>query len=213
MKLKKIMALIIAITMVATLATAVSASKPGCIAPDICIQLPGLCDQPNGIPGESCIIPDLRLDVDEDFGKWLGAGTVSARIDGPDWRFDSLYRVAWDAFGNWNALDTVADVNFGVRDGKTILTLSENYLRTLTKGTTHSFVALFDDGFFAVLAVEIPENPITPATNAPAATAPAAPAAPGTGGTPGVPKGGVALAIIPTFLAAGVALVASKKRK
>jgi hypothetical protein len=45
------------------------------------------------------------------------------------------------------------------------------------------------------------------------ATAPAATATLAPGGVVGAPKGGVALAIIPTIIAAGAAIVASRKRK
>lgn len=202
--MKKVMALIMACAMVITLATAVSA---GAIAPDL---------QPAPETGTRYVR------VDEHFGKWSGAGTVSCRIDTAPWRFERLDRKVFLPDTLVYLYDRVADANFEVREGRTIITLSENYLKTLTKGI-HWFEAEFwvdDRGLLKEIAedimLEIPVNPVqAPAatgTNAGTAGNTAAGGGSNAAGGTNVPAGGVALAIVPTFLAAGIALV-SKKRK
>jgi len=204
--MKKVLALIMAVAMIASLAAIVGAEgvQPEAPAPSA---------------------PTLRyVRVDENFGKWSGSGDVSCRIDTAPWRFERLDEMLYGtlADGSWGfiAYSRVASANWSVEGARTVITLNENYLKTLGTGM-HWYEAEFwvdDKGTVVEIAenilLEIPKNPVQ--QNAPAATAApaAAPAAGGaaTGGSTDVPRGGVALAIIPTFLAAGVALV-SKKRK
>jgi len=217
--IRKVLALIMAVAMIATLAAVVGADEVN--TDELNEAIPNPADPP-ATPSE----PIYRfVRVDENFGKWSGSGTVSARIDTAPWRFERLDRVLFP-YGVDNApvYDRVAGANFDIKEGRTIITLSENYLKTLTKGT-HWFEAEFwvdDKGSIREIAenilLEIPSSPVDAQPAATTAAATAAPAAGGAAagaaaGTTGVPRGGVALAIIPTFLAAGVALAASKKRK
>ena len=201
--MKKVMALIVACAMIVTLAATVAASGMG-------------------VGPEAPVAPETGtrfVRVDEHFGKWSGSGTVSCRIDTAPWRFERLDRLVFLPDSTELYLfDRVASANFEVREGRTIITLSENYLKTLTKGI-HWFEAEFwvdDKGLLKEIAefimLEIPVVPVAVNPGAGAAAGAGAGGGTAAGGTD-VPRGGVALAIIPTFLAAGVALAASKKRK
>jgi hypothetical protein len=121
----------------------------------------------------------------DSFKEWKGSGNAVARIDAKHTDFQSL------------TLDgkKVDSANYTITEGSTVVTINEAYLKTLSNGN-HNFVAEFAGGYTAALALSV---------NAPASS--------GGSADDGVVKGGIALAIAPTFAAAAVAAVLIKKRK
>jgi hypothetical protein len=118
------------------------------------------------------------------FPTWRGTGSATVRIDLDHEDFEGL-------FLNGNA---VAAANYTVTAGSTVITLGEDYLKSLGNGT-HNFTATFAGG-------ETVNIPLT--VNV---------ASSGTGsGTDGNPSTGVVFAIVPV-LVAGAAAVIAKKRK
>ncbi|MCL1789166.1 MAG: hypothetical protein FWG33_02300 [Oscillospiraceae bacterium] len=217
--MKKVLALVMAAAIIASFATVAGASSFGDgLRPDFGTDTPSE-------------VTWREINIDEHFGKWSGSGTASCRLDTAPWRFERLDRMIFDdvTLAQQGLVvinyDKVAGANWTLEGQRTVITLSENYIKSLTKGM-HWFSAIFwvdDAGWFREFAdfilLEIPVLPTAaevPATAAPAAAPATAAAGAGgaaaTGGSTDVPRGGVAFAIIPTFLAAGVALV-SKKRK
>jgi hypothetical protein len=79
------------------------------------------------------------------FGTYSGHGQISARIDAP---FDRFVRLN---FGG----SRVADANFIVREGSTIISLKESYAKTLSPGS-YTFVAYFSDGYSRKISLKIP---------------------------------------------------------
>jgi len=69
------------------------------------------------------------------FGTWTGSGTSSARVDAEHGKFVRLTKAG----------AVVAATNYTVTAGSTIITLNEEYIKTLAAGT-HTFRAEFSDG-------------------------------------------------------------------
>lgn len=77
----------------------------------------------------------IIYDVVDHFGTWTGSGTVSAKVDADHAKFEKL------TLGN-----TEIDAqDYAITQGSTVITLSEDHLKTYSDGT-HTFVAHFSDG-------------------------------------------------------------------
>jgi len=91
------------------------------------------------------------------FETWTGSGTATARIDANRAGFTEL-----TLNGN-----TVGAANYTVTAGSTIITLHENYLKTLANGT-YTFRAGFTDGFAEInLTVNVTVNASTTTPKSP----------------------------------------------
>jgi hypothetical protein len=134
-------------------------------------------------PSTNAPSPNSDPRILDSFPTWRGTGSATVRIDLDHEDFEGL-------FLNGNAVDTA---NYTVTAGSTVITLNEDYLKSLGNGT-HNFTATFAGG-------EVVNIPLT--VNV---------ASTGSGNVDGNPKTGVALVVMPTLIA-GVAVVIAKKRK
>jgi hypothetical protein len=146
--------------------------------------------KPVTVPPKSTQEPgsEKEYSVLEVFAQWGGSGSVTARIDADNAKFVKLL------LGE-NEIDPA---NYTVSEGSTVITLNEAYIKTLPNGT-HEFVAEFEDGYFAKLPLTVQVG--GGAVGSGAVTNP-----------DGSPPTGVALAVIPVFLAAGAVAVSKRKK-
>jgi len=152
----------------------------------------------------------------EEAGRWLFGGAVTANHG---------YPVDGSAFAGRATVQGTGTITFGNGDFAVLWSETESTVWDITG------LVLSNEAPPTPTTTRTPPPPPPPPTSPVVTTAPPAttPAATTTGnrrsnwtphitttaapGATGVPKGGVALAIIPTIIAAGAAIVASKKRK
>jgi hypothetical protein len=151
-----------------------------------CIECGGDGGSGGSADGGNTPTPDTAPNVVlESFPTWKGTGSATVRIDLDHEDFEGL-------FLDGNAVDTA---NYTVTAGSTVITLNEDYLKSLGNGT-HNFTATFAGG-------EVVNIPLT--VNV---------ASGGSGsGIDSNPKTGVALVVIPTMIAGGAMLIARSARK
>jgi aminopeptidase N len=83
----------------------------------------------------------------EGFGAWTGTGSISARIDAPIDEFVKL---------SFNSIELVEGVAYELSEGSTIITLLEDFLKTLTPGT-YTLAVEFEGGTILYLEFTIPD--------------------------------------------------------
>lgn len=86
--------------------------------------------------------------VTDHFGTWTGAGTLKARVDADHTKFVRL-------LSNGQEVDRK---NYTITAGSTIITLSENYLKTYEIGT-HTLTAEFTDGVSEAIKLKVAATP------------------------------------------------------
>jgi hypothetical protein len=97
------------------------------------------------------INPAIRYRVIQHFGTWTGAGTVTARIDGPLAKHQEVL---------YNRT-VIPHHHYQTSAGSTIIPLTENYLNTLTDGD-HILKATYTDGESEPINLTITHTPNKP---------------------------------------------------